>query len=187
MNLSKSNSSNRPAVFLDRDGVLNYKMPEPEYICSWEQFQFIPGAIEAALQLQQAGFLLFIVTNQRGVARSRISSEDLQEIHSRMLRILANHGVKIAKVYICPHEGGCECRKPKPGMLLRAAAEFGVLLPQSWMIGDSISDVHAGRRAGCKTMLIRNGNSGAEKVIGPYLVASNLQHAAEQILAISSP
>jgi D-glycero-D-manno-heptose 1,7-bisphosphate phosphatase len=139
-------------VFLDRDGTINAKAPEGDYVKSWEEFEFLPGAVEAVRALRDAGLRVVIVTNQRGIALGRMTEDDLAEIHSRMLEQLG----PVDAVYHCPHdEGECDCRKPLPGMLLRAAEEVpGVDLARSVTIGDSESDMEAGRAAGTRTLLI---------------------------------
>ncbi|MEA2428003.1 MAG: D-glycero-D-manno-heptose 1,7-bisphosphate phosphatase [Thermoleophilaceae bacterium] len=139
-------------VFLDRDGTINVKAPEGDYVKSWEEFELLPGAVEAVRALRDAGLRVVIVTNQRGIALGRMTEDDLAEIHSRMLEQLG----PVDAVYHCPHdEGECDCRKPLPGMLVRAAEEVpGVDLARSVTIGDSESDMEAGRAAGTRTLLI---------------------------------
>jgi D-glycero-D-manno-heptose 1,7-bisphosphate phosphatase len=141
-------------VFLDRDGTINVKAPEGDYVKSWEEFEFLPGAVDAVRALHEAGRRVVVVTNQRGIALSRMTEHDLAEIHERMLDAIGP-GV-VAAVYHCPHDGGeCDCRKPQPGMLRRAAAEIpGVDLADATVIGDSDSDVEAGRAVGANTIKI---------------------------------
>jgi len=137
-------------VFLDRDGTINVKAPEGDYVKSWDEFRFLPGAVEAVRALRDSGRRVVIVTNQRGIALGRMSEQDLDEIHMRMLEELG----PVDAIYHCPHdEGACDCRKPLPGMLERAAAEVpGVRLDHAVMIGDSESDIEAGRAAGAMTI-----------------------------------
>jgi histidinol-phosphate phosphatase family protein len=144
------------AVFLDRDGVINQKAPEKEYIRNWREIQFIPGAIKAIASLNRAGYKVFVATNQRGVATMKIRMEDLLDIHRRIQRACAQGGAVISQIYFCPHDipTNCSCRKPMPGMLQQAALEHGLDLRSSWMIGDSLSDVRAGESAGCRTILL---------------------------------
>lgn len=144
------------AVFLDRDGVVNRKAVEGSYIHNWTEIQFIPGSIEAIAQLNSAGFRVFIVTNQRGIARGLVRQFDLEEIHRFMKEKLSTSGAEISGFYYCPHDYSdrCNCRKPMPGMLLRAAEENELDITTCWMIGDSESDIEAGRRAGCRTIRI---------------------------------
>jgi D-glycero-D-manno-heptose 1,7-bisphosphate phosphatase len=177
-----------PAVFLDRDGVINRKAAEGEYIRSWREIELLPGAGAAVAALNRAGFKVFIVTNQRGIATCKIRIEDLTELHSRMKEELARTGAAISDVYYCPHDTAsrCSCRKPQPGMLLRAAEEYGVDLRASWMIGDSISDVEAGARAGCRTVLLASdGSKLAESQ--PTLLANDLLSAVQRILNFADP
>jgi D-glycero-D-manno-heptose 1,7-bisphosphate phosphatase len=142
------------AVFLDRDGVINRKaLTEDLYITRWEEMEILPGVAQAIAELNHAGFKIIVVTNQRGVAKGLITIAELESIHEQMCQHLASAGAMIDAIYYCPHEldPPCICRKPEPGMLLQAAHAHNVDLATSWMIGDSVKDVQAGRRAGCKT------------------------------------
>jgi D-glycero-D-manno-heptose 1,7-bisphosphate phosphatase len=140
----------RRAAFLDRDGVLNRKVPEGQYVTAPEQFELLPGAIPGLQLLAANGYRLIVVTNQRGVARRKLTLDGLSAIHRKMERLLAAHGVALDAVYFCPHGSGeCGCRKPEPGLLLRAFESFPGLVPgESVLFGDSASDVEAARRAG---------------------------------------
>lgn len=142
------------AIFLDRDGVINRKPPEGEYVTRWENLHILPGVTEGIRLLKQAGFQVIVVTNQRCVAKGLITVSELEEMHRRMSDSLARTGATVDAVYYCPHETEpvCGCRKPAPGMLLDAAREHGIELSASWMIGDSDIDVEAGKNAGCKTV-----------------------------------
>jgi D-glycero-D-manno-heptose 1,7-bisphosphate phosphatase len=146
----------RNAVFLDRDGIINRKAREGEYIRSWQEFHFLPGVVEGLTELSAAGFELFIVTNQRGIALGQVSRNALADMHERMLQNLGGSGVRIAGIYVCPHDfaDACSCRKPKPGLLFEAASMHRIDLARSWMVGDSESDIEAGKQAGCKTALM---------------------------------
>jgi D-glycero-D-manno-heptose 1,7-bisphosphate phosphatase len=141
------------AAFLDRDGVINRKAPEGQYITRWAEFEFLPRVAEAIALLKQARFSVIVVSNQRCVAEGLITVPELDVIHQRMFGELAAAGAIIDGVYYCPHEkqSSCSCRKPAPGLLLRAAREHHIDLTRSWMIGDSDSDIQAGKNAGCKT------------------------------------
>lgn len=142
-------------VFLDRDGVINKKAAEGDYVKSWEEFEFLPGVAGALALLAQNGCDLYIITNQRGIARGLMTEEDLCDIHSRMREELLRHGVAIAGIYYCPHDkNSCDCRKPKPGLFFRASREHGIDLASAFFVGDSQSDVEAGNAAGCKTILV---------------------------------
>src|SRR5579864_3458639 len=136
------------AAFLDRDGVINRKPPEGQYVTKWEEMHFLPDVGTAIALLNRSGFRVFVVSNQRCVAKGLISSADLETLHQRMRDVMARAGATIDGVYYCPHEKEppCSCRKPAPGMLLLAAQTHQVDLNASWMIGDSRIDVEAGRR-----------------------------------------
>jgi D-glycero-D-manno-heptose 1,7-bisphosphate phosphatase len=140
----------RRAAFLDRDGVLNRKMPEGEYVTTPEEFELLPGAIRGLQLLAKAGYRLIVVTNQRGVARGRLKLDQLSAIHQKMERLLAECGLALDAIYFCPHGAGeCNCRKPQPGLLLRAFKEIPGLIPDECVLfGDSGSDIEAARRAG---------------------------------------
>jgi len=156
------------AVFLDRDGVINKKMADGDYVKKWSEFQFLPGAIEALRLLTQSGFEIFVVTNQRGIARGLMSKVDVEDIHSRMCEELRKNGVGVRAVYYCPHGyNECECRKPKPGMILCAARDYGLDLREAVMIGDDEKDAQAARVAGTKPILIKEGEllNAAKKLI----------------------
>jgi D-glycero-D-manno-heptose 1,7-bisphosphate phosphatase len=172
----------KKAAFLDRDGVINCKAPEGQYVTRWEQMEFFPGTCEAIRLLNQSGYFVVIVSNQRCVAKGLITASDLESMHARMVRDFAAAGARIDAIYYCPHElqPACACRKPAPGMLLDAAREHQLDLSASWMIGDSAHDVEAGRRAGCKTARVTGeGNSAGD---GADVVASSLLRATEKIL-----
>jgi D-glycero-D-manno-heptose 1,7-bisphosphate phosphatase len=141
------------AAFLDRDGLINRKPPEGEYVTCWEEMQLLPGVSHAIGLLNRAGFRVIVVTNQRCVAKGLVSTAVLEAMHQRMCEELAEKGAHIEEIYYCPHEfnPACSCRKPAPGMLLSAARKYDIDLATSWMIGDSGIDVEAGRNAGCKT------------------------------------
>ena len=145
------------AVFLDRDGVVNRKaQTEDGYVTCWEEMEILPGVVEAITLLNRAGFRVLVVSNQRCVAKGLVTTSNLESLHRRMCRELSTVGAKIDDVYYCPHDEHppCTCRKPNPGMLFAAADKYQVDLASSWMIGDSKSDVEAGRRAGCRTARI---------------------------------
>lgn len=151
----------RRTIFLDRDGVLNEKMAEGNYVKTWSEFRFLPDAVEGLGVLKRLGFLLVVVTNQRCVARGIVSEEALQEIHLRMEGKLCARGAGLDAVYYCPHDvsDGCDCRKPKPGMINRAIGDFrekgiDVDIENSYMVGDSEQDILLGKAVGLKTVKI---------------------------------
>jgi len=148
-------------LFLDRDGVINKKI-ENDYVRNWEQFEFLPNVIEALKILNSLFDRIIIVTNQRGIGRGLITEKDLEDIHRKMVSVLKKEGIKIDKVYYCPHDyekEECNCRKPKIGMALQAKKDFpDIDFKNSIMVGDSISDIKFGKRVGMKSFLIGNKN-----------------------------
>ncbi len=146
----------RKAVFLDRDGVINRKLPENAYVRDPAEFEFLPGVIEALSIMKELGFLLVIATNQRGIGRGFMTDAHLETVHVHMAEELRRNGVELDGVYYCPHETSeqCGCRKPEPGMLFAATEDLRVDLAHSYMVGDSPSDIGAGRRAGTRTVRI---------------------------------
>lgn len=141
------------AVFLDRDGLINVQAPPHQYITRWEEFRFLPGVPEAIRRLNEAGYLVLIVSNQRGVARGMMTMEAVEDIHRHMCAALAKAGAHIDGIYVCPHnEGECHCRKPEIGLFLQAERDFPIDKSQSWMVGDSDTDTEAGRRYGVRTI-----------------------------------
>lgn len=143
-------------VFLDRDGVINRKRPEGDYVKRWEEFEFLPGAKEALKVLKEMGVRLIVVTNQRGIARGVMTERDLEEIHRRMLEELSLFGASVDAIYYCPHEeGACDCRKPREGLFQKAKRDFpDIDFASSAVIGDSLSDMEVGTRLGSLTILI---------------------------------
>jgi D-glycero-D-manno-heptose 1,7-bisphosphate phosphatase len=156
------------AVFIDRDGTIN---EEKEYLYRTEDFVFIPGAPQAIRLLNDAGFLVIVVTNQSGVARGYYTEEDVHLLHRYVATQLEQEGARVDGWYYCPHHPSgrgsyalpCRCRKPLPGMLLEAAGRFGIDLESSVMIGDKLVDVEAGRAAGCRPVLVRTGYGSEEE------------------------
>ena len=156
----------KKVIFLDRDGVINKKPSKADYIKNWDEFEFLPGAMEALKLLTQNGYEIYIISNQAGIARGMMTKDDLKEIHEKMKKELENHGAKISGIYHCPHgwDEGCECRKPKPGMFFQAAREHHIDLTKTIFIGDDERDLQAGNAAGCKTILITHNKSFLEIV-----------------------
>lgn len=154
-------------VFLDRDGVLNEKMPEGQYVRSWGEFHLLSGVPEAIAQLNRRGLHVIVVTNQRGIALKLYSAADVTAIHSRLQDLLASHGAHIDAFYVCPHDKAeCNCRKPLPGMFEQATREFtDISAATCVMIGDSLSDMEFGARLGMQTILIE----GAQKQKSPRI------------------
>jgi D-glycero-D-manno-heptose 1,7-bisphosphate phosphatase len=188
-------SGHQRAVFLDKDGTLVVDVP---YNVDPERMLLMPGAGEALRRLSDAGYKLIVVSNQSGVARGVFAESALPAVEQRLREMLADHGAPLSGFYYCPHhpDGAvveyavrCDCRKPQPGLLLRAAEEHGISVRESWMIGDILNDVEAGRRAGCRTILLDNGNETEwelSKERLPDCVVSDLRDAAALILCSSA-
>ena len=162
----KNLRNKQKAVFLDRDGTINKYVG---FLRNIDDFELIDGVAEAIRKINESGYLAIVVTNQPVIARGEVSFAELEEIHNKMETLLGKEGAYLDAIYYCPHhphkgyEGerpelkiDCECRKPKPGMLLKAAEDFNIDLSQSWMVGDGENDVKSGINAGCKTVLVGN-------------------------------
>ena len=154
--LTETFLARRPAIILDRDGVLNRKPPRANYVRRWEEFEWLPGAREALRKLRMAGFRVIVVSNQAGVARGAMTEADLIEIHRRMVRETVLAEGRIDAIYYCPHnwDEGCECRKPRPGMLFQAQRDFSLDLSRSPFVGDDERDAQAANAAGCPSVLV---------------------------------
>lgn len=142
----------KKAVFLDRDGTINVRAEKGCYIEKKEDFAWLTGAKEAIRILKQKGYMVFLFTNQPGIARGKMTEKDLDEIHNKLLNDLQKVGTSIDKIYVCPHgwNDGCECRKPRPGMLYQAQKEYALNLLECIVIGDDERDIQAGEEAGCQ-------------------------------------
>lgn len=182
----KNLKNKQKAVFLDRDGTINKYVG---FLRNIDDFELIDGAADAIKKINASGYLAIVVTNQPVIARGEISFEELETIHNKMETLLGKEGAYLDAVYFCPHHPhkgykgerpelkfDCECRKPKPGMLLKAAEDFNIDLEQSWMIGDGENDIRAGQNAGCQTALIGN------DFYGQTVTLSSLKDFAEQYL-----
>jgi len=176
-------------VFLDRDGVLNEKMPEGEYVRSVGGLRVLPGVPEAIARLNRAGMRIIVVTNQRGIALGLYTGEDVQSIHNALQAQLVSHGGHIDGFFFCPHDHDqCNCRKPLGGLFEQAVARFPEITPEtSVMIGDSLSDVEFGRRLGMTTIFIegdparrKRGTAKAAELADSR--ADSLAHAVEAVL-----
>ncbi len=150
----------RRAVFLDRDGTL---MEDMGYLASPQGVSLMPAVIPALRLLASHRFELVMVTNQSGVGRGYFTAADVDVVNERLQDLLAAGDARLGAVYVCPHapEAACACRKPEPGLLLAAAADHDLDLVHSYMVGDKASDVEAGSRAGCHTVLLDAGNAAA--------------------------
>jgi len=148
----------RPCLFLDRDGVINVKPPDGGYVRTWDEFQWIPAAVDWIRLFTAVDFLVIVVTNQRGVARGLVRPEDLADIHTRMTAELARRGARIDDVFVCPHEEGtCDCRKPRPGLIFQARRRWDIDMPRSLLIGDSESDRHLAVNCGLRFLKAEGG------------------------------
>ena len=183
---AKNLKDKQKAIFLDRDGTINKYVG---FLRNIDDFELLPGVTEAIRKINSSGYLAIVVTNQPVIARGEVTFEQLDEIHNKMETLLGQEGAYLDAIYFCPHhphkgyEGerpelkfDCDCRKPKPGMLLNAARDFNIDLSQSWMIGDGENDIKAGQNAGCQTALI-----GSESC-GQTVTVSSLKDFVEQYL-----
>jgi len=170
------------AIFLDRDGVINHN--NQGYIHKVDDFEFTPYAFEALQKISETDYKIIIITNQSGIGRKYFTEQDLQNLNNWLIKTLKERGININQIYHCPHlpEDSCSCRKPKIGMILQAVEDFGINLSESWLIGDSNSDILAGAEANLKTIKISNKPSTSSKVEASYQV-DNLLKAIKIILS----
>ncbi|MBA2395578.1 MAG: HAD family hydrolase [Ktedonobacteraceae bacterium] len=182
------------AIFLDRDGTLVHPFHYPSRP---EHLQLYDNIGSTLWKLQRMGFLLIVITNQSGIARGYFSEEDLQYMHAYLRTELARWNVQLDAIYYCPHHPDgiipdlairCDCRKPQPGMLLRAASDYDLDLRNCWFVGDILDDVEAGNRAGCRTILVDLGTEQISPSIQrhPTFVAHDTIHALHIIQSIAS-
>ncbi len=157
MNTIEFGGRKRRAVFLDRDGVINVN--RPDHVKSWSEFEFLPRTLDALAQLAKTEFLVIIATNQAAIHRQLVDEATVRDIHSRMSAQVEHAGGCIQAVYYCPHlpEENCECRKPKPGMYLRAGWKYNLDLTRSFVIGDARADVEAAVAIGAQPILVLSG------------------------------
>jgi D-glycero-D-manno-heptose 1,7-bisphosphate phosphatase len=148
------------AVFLDRDGTVTFGVPKYERVDSIDKVELLPNTLKALELLAPLDFKVFFVTNQAGLAEGLITEAGFNTINGKALELIAPSGIQVLKTYVCPHgeQDNCECRKPKPKLLLDAAKEYGIDLGQSYMIGDRHSDVMTGINAGTKTIFVKTGS-----------------------------
>jgi D-glycero-D-manno-heptose 1,7-bisphosphate phosphatase len=187
------------AVFLDRDGTL---IQDRGYICDFSQVGFFPFAASAVRALNRAGYLVIVASNQSAVARGICSEEQVLELHRRLQAHFKRRGAAIAAFYHCPfmaegtveaYRGHSPLRKPEPGMLLRAATDFDLDLDRCFMVGDKADDIEAGKRAGCRTILVRTGKGGESETslaaggLAPDRIVDDLAAAARAIKDLTSP
>jgi D-glycero-D-manno-heptose 1,7-bisphosphate phosphatase len=174
----------RPSVvLLDRDGVINRL--RPDHVKRWDELELLPGALEALARLNRGGCEVVVITNQSSIGRGLVSGEQVDEIHRRLRAVVEEAGGRIRAFLVCPHHpsAGCPCRKPAPGLLLRARDELGIDLDQAVLVGDQLSDVDAARAAGCRAIMIDpDGERAAEGRPGVHAVAGSLLEATGLIL-----
>lgn len=177
-------SLKRRAVFVDRDGTLNVRPPAHQYVTRADDFVWLSNAPEALCRLSRAGYVIAVVSNQRGVARGLVPRTVLDEIEWRIQEELGGRGCRVEAFRYCLHdlEEDCDCRKPRPGMLLALARALDLDLAQSWMIGDEATDVAAGRAAGCRTAFVGQ----PVGAVDADICASSLDQASRTIAALAS-
>lgn len=192
--MQSDNTIKRKAVFLDRDGVITQE--PPHYAHGRDQMRLIAGAAKAIRLLNDNDFMVIIVTNQAGIARGIYGEDAMHEFHGAMEEELAKEsGARVDAIYWCAHHPEaahekykmiCDCRKPEIGMLLRASVRHSINLAQSYMVGDKWSDIQAGQKAGCKTILVQTGHAGGDRVEGnrANLHARDIMEAVQFILNI---
>ena len=184
---AKNLKNKQKAIFLDRDGTINKYVG---FLRNIDDFELLPGAAEAVKKINNAGYLAIVATNQPVIARGEVTVPELDRIHEKMETLLGKEGAYLDGLYYCPHHPHkgyageipelkieCECRKPKPGMLYQAAADFNIDLAASWMIGDGENDIRAGQAAGVRTVLIGEGS------FGQTITVSSIEEAVEKCLA----
>jgi len=176
----------KPAIFLDRDGVINRN--SPDYVKSWAEFDFLPDVLEALRQMADAPYPIIIVTNQSAIGRGMVARDVVDKIHIYMTQAICEAGGRVDAIYYCPHtpEDGCDCRKPRPGLLLRAAKELNVDLKASYLIDDNLRDLDAALAVGAHPVLVRTGHG---STVSPQLISDrvmvfdDLSHVVDTQLA----
>jgi D-glycero-D-manno-heptose 1,7-bisphosphate phosphatase len=168
------------AVFLDRDGVINEE--RPDYVKSWDEFVFLPGVISALHTLAKLAVPILVISNQSAIGRGLVTQEIVDQIHRKVQLIAQRVGGRIDNFFICPHHpnNGCDCRKPKPGLLHTAALSYQLDLAQCVFVGDSITDFYAAQAAGCRSILVKTGRQGSQL---PHFVRNNLSASLVNDLA----
>lgn len=188
LNKSKDEFPLMQAIFLDRDGVINRE--RSDYVKNWSEFEFLPGALDAIARLTTLRRPIVVITNQSPIGRGIVAESEIHQIHRKMRINVERAAGRIDAFFVCPHhpDAGCGCRKPKPGLLLQAAAQFHLDLEECLFIGDSITDFQAAQAVGCQSILVRSGRQGPKlrqmldgSVHVPLM--SDLSAATEHILA----
>ncbi|MCM8811753.1 MAG: HAD family hydrolase [Candidatus Omnitrophica bacterium] len=185
--MPKANRCKKRAVFLDRDGVINLP-PKHRFIRHWDEFRFIPGTLAAIRRMTVRKIALVIISNQSGVGRRIMSRARLEEIHRRMMAAVRRHGGKILAAYYCTHhpDRRCGCRKPKTGMLTKAAREHGIDLNRSIVVGDRETDILMAHAAGCRSALVLSGKhdrkSASRLAVRPDKIFPDLSRTVPWIL-----
>jgi D,D-heptose 1,7-bisphosphate phosphatase len=195
MTSSTGETHGQKAVFLDKDGTLIFDLP---YNVDPARIQLMPGTLEALGTLAAAGYRLLIITNQSGVARGYFTEQDLEGVRDHLAGVLADVGLSLDGFYYCPHlpeapletyAVDCDCRKPKAGLLRRAAIEQNINLARSWFVGDILNDVAAGRSVGCRTILLDNGGETEWDLSPgrlPHYICKTLPEAAHTITSLDA-
>ncbi len=173
------NTADMGAIFLDRDGTLNKAAPPGRYIRRPADLELLPGAAEAVRMINSTDYKAILVTNQRWLSEPTADAHSYTAIESRLTSLLTASGARLDACYVCPHAMNCrDCRKPAPGMLLRAAADFSINLHRSFIVGDSITDVQAGLAVGATTVLIAPDRSGNDSQL-PHFIARSISEAID--------
>ena len=179
--------SNSRVIFLDRDGVINFDSGKGTYITSHDKFKFIPGSREAIKMLTDEGYRIIIISNQAGVAKGLYSHQDLDKITDKLIKGVEELGGKIHSINYCMHqdEDFCECRKPKPGNIIRASVGLNYNPTETFIIGDSRRDILAGKALRLKTIFVASGNTKLQDLdVKPNYIAKNLLNAVEKIVLV---
>ena len=179
------------AIFLDRDGVICRH--RPDYVKSWEAFEFITGSLDALEELAALERPVIVVSNQSCIGRGLVTRDTVDDINRRMVETVRAHDGRIDEVFICPHrpDEGCSCRKPGTGMLCEAATKFNVDLSRSWMVGDNITDIYMGQKAGCRTVLVQTGLgetfiAEGKGIVPPPFIARDIREAVKIIIHVAN-
>jgi D-glycero-D-manno-heptose 1,7-bisphosphate phosphatase len=177
----------RRAIFLDRDGVINAN--RPDHVKSWDEFVFLPRALDALCRIAASDFVVLVTTNQAAIARRQTSDAAVRDIHARMGAAVERAGGRIDAVYYCPHlpEEDCDCRKPRTGLYQRGAREWDIDLARSYVVGDAMADMVAAREIGAMPILVLTGRGNEQHIVlknnnhSGYHVADDLMSAVEWI------